>query len=165
MVRRLLIFTSFFLLFASCAAPATRGPQIHVDNAWARPAKLAAAGATAAPDIQSMPGMAGSGPTSAVYCVIVNDGNQADTLTGVSTDAASQASVHETQIQGDIAQMVPIPSLDIPAHGRVEFKPGGYHIMLEGLKQDLQVGSTIKIALQFKNSGIITLNVPVKQGN
>jgi copper(I)-binding protein len=165
MVRELVFFTGICLLLAACTASAAAGPQIHVDNAWARPAMLSAAGATAAPDVQSMPGMAVDGPTSAVYFVIVNDGNQADTLTGVTTDVASQASIHETQIKGDIAQMAPVPSLVIPAHGRVELKPGGYHMMLEGLKQDLQEGMTIKIALQFKNSGMITLDVPVKQGN
>jgi copper(I)-binding protein len=165
MARGLVFFTGICLLLAACAARAAAGPQIHVDKAWARPAMLSAPGATAAPDAQSMPGMAADGPTSAVYFVIVNDGNQADTLTGVTTDVASQASIHETQIKGDIAQMAPVPSLDIPAHGRVELKPGGYHMMLEGLKQDLQEGMTIKIALQFKNSGMITLDVPVKQGN
>ena len=173
MARSLLSFTVIIFLLAACSAPAVTGPQIQVDNAWARPAMLSMFGATATPDMQSMPGMAAtetpgmaaSGPTSAVYFVISNAGNQPDTLTGITTDAASQASLHETQIKGDIAQMLPVPSLDIPAHGRVELKPGGYHVMLEGLKQDLQEGTIIKIVLHFKNSGMITLDVPVKQGN
>ncbi len=180
MIRRLLVYTSLVLLLASCVTPAATGPQIHVENAWARPAELSMTGTTATPDMQSMPGMtmtetpgsmqsmsgmADNGPSSAAYFVIVNDGNQADTLTGVMSDAASQVSMHETTFQGDVAQMAPVSNLNIPAHGKVEFKPGGYHVMLEGLTQSLPEGSTLKITLQFKNSGNITLDVPIKQGN
>ncbi len=59
----------------------------------------------------------------------------------------------------------PIPRLDIPGVGRIEFKPGGYHMMLVGLTQDLKAGGTFKLTLQFEKSGAITLDVPIRTEN
>ena len=168
------------LVLAACAAPGAAGPDIHIENAWARPAMASSMGETnPTPDMQAMtgatasqaspmpdmPGMTGDETTSAAYLVIVNDGNEADTLIGATSDAANQAEVHETQINNDVAQMIPVPRLDIPAHGQVEFSPGGYHVMLVGLTQDLIEGQTIKLTLQFEKSGAITIDVPVQQEN
>jgi copper(I)-binding protein len=164
-------------LLTACAAAAPAGPKISIENAWARPAIVGSMGATptmqgmkgasgsATPAVQGMPGMAGGGTTSAAYFVISNHGSEADTLVGASSGVASKAEMHETRIVNDVAQMVPIPSLDVPAGGRVEFKPGGYHLMLEGLNQDLKVGETIQLTLQFEKSGAITLDVPIQAGN
>ncbi len=158
------LLTGLFLL-AACTAQADASPKIHVDQAWARPAVVMDPMSTASktPDTQAMAGMTKNTMSSAAYFVIVNDGGGTDTLTGVTSPAASQASVHETQYKGDVAQMVPIPSLEIPAHGQVEFKPGSYHVMLEGLTQDLKEGDTIKITLQFQKSGPVTLDLPIRQ--
>jgi copper(I)-binding protein len=173
MIRNLLGYIAILCTLAACTATAATGPKIHVENAWARPAipmgSMTLPGTT--PSASAMDGMSavsttemsGSGTGSAAYFVIVNDGSEADTLVGVTTAAAGQASLHETQINNDIAKMVPIPSLDIPAHGKVEFKPRSYHVMLEGLKQNLEEGETLQLTLLFKKSGSITVDVPVWQ--
>jgi copper(I)-binding protein len=110
----------------------------------------------------AMPGMAGTEASSAAYFVIVNDGSGADALIGVAADMAS-AAMHETHLVGDVAQMAPVARVVVPAHARVEFKPGGYHVMLTGLKHDLVVGDTLKLTLQFEKSGAVTVEVPVRQ--
>jgi copper(I)-binding protein len=153
------------LVLSACASPASTGPSISVENAWARPAatgSMSEMGGT--PEMPTMPGMSGNGTNSAVYFVIVNDGGEADTLVGASTEVASSVELHQTRMQGDVAEMVPVPQVDVPARGRVEFKPGGYHVMLVGLKQDLQEGDTLKLTLQFEKSGEIQLAVPVRLG-
>jgi copper(I)-binding protein len=177
MIRGLLSLSILFFMLTACAASAPAGPKISVENAWARPAIVASTSATPAmggmsgtpgsvsPAMQDMPGMPGSGPTSAAYFVILNQGSEADALVGAASEVASRAEMHETRIVNDVAQMVPVPRLDVPAGGRIEFKPGGYHLMLEGLNQDLKVGETIKLTLQFEKSGAITLDVPIQSGN
>ena len=155
-----------FLLLTACAGPATAGPKISVENAWARPAAVGSMSGTS--DMQGMSDMSGmsdSGTNSAAYFVIVNAGSEADTLLGVSSEVASQAEMHETRIENDVAKMVPVSRVDVPARGRVEFKPGGYHVMLIGLNQDLKEGNTIKLTFQFEKSGTITLDVPIRQGD
>jgi copper(I)-binding protein len=113
--------------------------------------------------MSGMPGMSASETNSAVYFVIVNDGGEADTLIGVVSEIANSAEIHETRIENDVAQMIPVSRLDIPAHGRVEFKPSGYHVMLVGLTQDLKEGDSLKLTLQFEKSGAITIDVPIRQ--
>ena len=44
----------------------------------------------------------------------------------------------------------------------LELKPGSYHIMLIGLKQDLNVGDHVTLTLHFKYHADITLTVPVQ---
>ena len=164
MFRKLPVFLVVSLVLAACATTASAGPQIHVEGAWARPADVGSMGEPGAtPDMQNMPGMSGSGVNSAAYFVIVNDGNEADTLIGVSSEVANSTEMHETRIENDVAQMFPVVSLDIPAHGNVEFKPSGYHVMLVGLTQDLKEGDSIKITLHFDKSGSITLDVRIRQ--
>jgi copper(I)-binding protein len=191
MIRRLLALTITLFLLTACAAAAPAGPKISVENAWARPVVVSSISTTPemqgmtgasgtettemqgmegmsgteTPEMQGMEGMAGSGPTSAAYFVIVNQGSEADTLIGATSEVANMAEMHETRIENNVAEMVPVPSVDVPAGGRVEFKPGGYHVMLEGLTQDLKVGETIKLTLQFAKSGAITLEVPIQVGN
>jgi periplasmic copper chaperone A len=167
MYRKSFSILVILLMLTACGSPAApASAKISVENAWARPAAVGAmSGMSSTPDMQSMPGMSSSDTTSAAYFQIVNTGSQADALIGASSSVASKVEMHETRIVGDVAEMVPIPRVDVPAHGQVEFKPGGYHVMLEGLTQDLKEGQTITLTLQFENSGAITLDVPIRPEN
>jgi copper(I)-binding protein len=150
------------LLLAACAGPAASGPRIRVENAWARPAMVMGTVAET-PEASGMSGMAGGNMGSAAYFTIVNDGAEADTLTGVKMSIAGKASLHETQTNAGVSKMVPVASLEIPAHGKVEFKPGSYHVMLEELQQELNEGDQFQLTLLFTKSGSVTLDVPVRQ--
>ena len=167
MYRKIFSILVALSVLSACATSAPAGPKVRVENAWARPAAASSmnegSGTAGMQDMSGMSGMSGSETSSAVYFVIVNEGGEADTLIGATTDVANQAEMHETQIVGDVAEMAPVPRVDIPAHGRIEFKPGGYHVMLVGLTRDLKEGETLKLTLQFEKSGAITLDVPIQQ--
>jgi copper(I)-binding protein len=51
----------------------------------------------------------------------------------------------------------------IPVNDTVEFAPGGLHVMLVSLSQDLSVKDTFPITLVFQNHGEMSLIVEVKQ--
>jgi copper(I)-binding protein len=51
--------------------------------------------------------------------------------------------------------------LEIPVHGTLEMKPGGYHIMLMGLVKPLKKGDEIEITLTFEKAGAVVVKVPV----
>jgi copper(I)-binding protein len=51
----------------------------------------------------------------------------------------------------------------IPANGVVDFAPGGLHVMLTDLVNDLKVGDTFDLTLEFQRAGDITVEVEVKQ--
>jgi hypothetical protein len=58
--------------------------------------------------------------------------------------------------------MQPQSRIEIPAKGQVAFEPGGLHVMLTDLKQDLKPGDSLELLLRFKNSGEITVQVPIQ---
>ena len=55
-----------------------------------------------------------------------------------------------------------MPFVVVPAKGKLEFKPGGYHVMLIGLKETLSEGKTFTLILHFKRAGkVVVKNVKV----
>lgn len=71
--------------------------------------------------------------------------------------------MHLSQMKADgTMEMIQQEKIDLPADGEVELKPGSYHIMFIGLKQDLVAGNEITLTLTFEKAGEITLTVPVK---
>ena len=87
-------------------------------------------------------------------------------ITGVSSPAAGVAEIHEMKMEKDVMKMAAIPSLNVPAGGAVELKPGSYHVMLMDLKAPLADKSTVPLTLTFENAkGVkskVDLQVPVK---
>lgn len=158
------------LLLAGCrvATPTASGAAspgaIRVVDAWARPTTMKAMGDSHGHGESKSGGMAMDGPVSAAYMLIENSG-PADKLLSASADVAGVTEIHETKDMGNgMMGMQPVQGgLDIPANGSVTLKPGGYHIMLMKLKQDLTPGQTIKLTLTFQSGGEITLDVPVKE--
>jgi copper(I)-binding protein len=104
-----------------------------------------------------------AGGNSAAYMLLHNHGAEADALISASSDVAEAVELHLSQMNADgTMEMIQQEKIDLPADGEVELKPGSYHIMLIGLKQDLMAGSEITITMTFENAGEIVLTVPVK---
>ena len=63
-------------------------------------------------------------------------------------------------------KMRAIAGLDLPAGKAVQLKPGGYHVMLIDLKQQVKDGETVPITLVFedadKKQQTVKLDVPVR---
>ncbi len=59
--------------------------------------------------------------------------------------------------------MKKIDAIDIPAGKSVQLKPGGYHIMLIGLKKPLKVGDKVELNLKFGKAGTINVRSEVKE--
>lgn len=74
-------------------------------------------------------------------------------LVGVSSPLAGVAEVHEMKMNGNVMTMREAPVIDLPAGKAVDFKSGGYHIMLMDLKQPLLPGSTVALTLKFRDAG------------
>ena len=48
--------------------------------------------------------------------------------------------------------MRPLERLELPAGRTVELKPGGYHLMLQDLKQPLPPGTTVRLTLALRDA-------------
>ena len=65
---------------------------------------------------------------------------------------------------GGMLGMRPVDRVEIPAGGKLELKPGSYHIMLIGLNQELKVGDKIEITLKLEKAGDVKVTAEVRQG-
>jgi copper(I)-binding protein len=134
-----------------------RHTTIQLENAWARRAPSMVQGGQ-----RSQGGGAMAAGNGAVYVTISNHGSEADALLSASTDVATTVELHATVEQDGKMVMRPLPKFDVPAGGKLEMKPGSYHIMLLGLKQDLKPGETLNVGLSFEKAGQISVEAPVK---
>ena len=72
---------------------------------------------------------------------------QGGRLIEVNSPVAGVAEIHEMAMQGDMMRMRALPALELPAGKAVELKPGGYHVMLMDLKQQLKAGESVPLTL------------------
>src|SRR6266478_5997034 len=113
-------------------AAAAQTGQIEVKDAWAR----------------ATPGQAENG---AAYLTIVTPA--ADKLVAISTPAAKKTGLHTMTTEGGVMKMRPLDGLDVPANQPVTLKPGGIHIMLQGLNEPLHAGKSFPLTLTFEKAG------------
>ncbi|MCE2473241.1 MAG: copper chaperone PCu(A)C, partial [Anaerolineae bacterium] len=100
-------------------------------------------------------------PGSAVYLRIHNRGQSDLTLVSASSSAARTLAFHRTVVEDDIARMEAVDSLLIPAGETVELRPGGMHIMLTGLTDDLLPESALPLQLECDSGEVYALDIPV----
>src|SRR6185369_1359316 len=81
-------------------------------------------------------------PTGGAYLAIDNQG-AADRLVKVETGIA-KAELHNHIMDGGVMKMRAVDAIPVPA-GRTALSPGGYHIMLIGLKAPLKEGTTFAL--------------------
>ena len=100
--------------------------------------------------------------TGAGYFVMVNSGSEPDRLVSASSPAAEKTEIHEMSIQNGVMNMRKIENgLAIPAKGSAALSPGGYHLMLMGLKAPFKEGQMIPLTLTFEKAGAIDVELQV----
>ena len=96
---------------------------------------------------------AGQNGTGAGFLSIANRGTAADRLVGASSPIARVVEIHTHLREGDILRMRPVAAVDLPPGGTVTLQPGGFHLMLIGLKEPLIQGQTVPVTLRFERAG------------
>ena len=96
------------------------------------------------------------------FFVVANSGATPDKLIGVASPAARSAEMHQMAVDAGVMKMRAVPALDVPSGGKLELKPGGYHVMLLDLKQPLKAGDKVPLTLTFQNAGSIVVSVDVE---
>ena len=73
-------------------------------------------------------------------------------LIGGSSPVAGVVEVHEMAMEGDVMKMRALKNgLEIAEGRTMALKPGGYHVMLMELKQQLKGGDTVPVTLTFED--------------
>jgi hypothetical protein len=71
-------------------------------------------------------------------------------LVGAETPVAASVELHEMKMDGNVMRMRAVASLEIPPGKTVTLSPGGYHMMLLGLKRPLNKGDSVPIRLKVE---------------
>jgi len=96
------------------------------------------------------------------YMTIGNSGSTDDTLVSASTPVAGSVQIHTMSMDGNVMRMREVASLDIPPGKEVALNPGGYHLMLVGLKKPLVEGTRVPLTLRFAHAGAIDVEAAVQ---
>lgn len=115
-----LVVVSALSLGALAAEP------VGVKNAWARP---------------TAPGQR----TAGAYMEL--ESATAAALVAVETPAAAKAELHTMSMDGGVMRMRPMEKVDLPAKKTVKLAPGGFHVMLIGVKRPLKEGDKVPLTL------------------
>jgi periplasmic copper chaperone A len=113
---------------------------IKVERAWSR----------AAPQ----------GGVGALFMTVTDDGG-ADQLVGVSTPLADRVELHESSNDNGVMKMRRVEKLPVSSGKPLILAPGGYHVMLMGLKQPLREGDSFPVTLAFEKAGTVPTEVTV----
>ncbi len=141
-LKAFLLYIIAILMLTSCA-PKTEG-SLEILSSWARTG------------IQ--------GGNSAIYFTVQNNSGANDFLVSAACDAAKAVELHISKMDDSGTMMMqPVKEVELPAGQSVEFKPGGLHVMLIELQNELKEGDEISVTLNFKNSTPVTLKVPIKR--
>ncbi|WP_290813860.1 DUF1775 domain-containing protein [Ferrovibrio sp.] len=98
-----------------------------------------------------------------VFLVLKNSGGTADRLVKATSPVAGSVELHTHIKDGDAMRMRGVENVPVPANGQTALEPGGYHIMLIGLKQALKEGDSFPLTLTFEKAGSVTVIVPVQK--
>ena len=114
-------------LLGSFAAPAPA--QVEVKTPWVR---------------ATVPGQ----KTSSAYLVLKSA--EEVTFVGAESPVAAVVDLHEMRMDGNVMRMRAVPRLVLPRGKVLQLNPGGFHLMLTGLKQPLRKGDSVPITLRFE---------------
>jgi copper(I)-binding protein len=102
----------------------------------------------------------GQGVTAA-FMRLENTGTESRSLVGAKTTVAERAEIHQHVHSDGMMSMRRVQDLPVPAGKKTTLQPGGYHLMLFGLKRPLKHGQRIELGLEFDDGSTLKLLVPV----
>lgn len=98
--------------------------------------------------------------TTAAYMTLTNTGGTPIVVTGGACQVCEKVELHETRDENGVMRMRPQESWTIAPGKSLELKPGGRHVMLINLTQDVNVGGDDTI-LTMTLQGGDTFDIPL----
>lgn len=145
MITKPCVGVLFVLCALAASASAAEQGCLTVEQGWAR--------------LPPNPAMA----MTAGYATIRNACSKAVAITGASSAAFGDVSLHETTVVDGISRMRAIERLPLAPGARAELKPGGLHLMLMDGKGTLKEGQVVPLRLQLEGGGEASATLTVRR--
>lgn len=114
------------------------------------------------PWVRSTDGAEDTSMTGA-FMVLDNTGDEELTVTGASSDVAKKVELHEMAMVDGASVMREIDGGIVLAAGKGQLlQPGGMHVMLMGLTEELPAGAEVDLVLELADGSTLEVNAPVK---
>jgi copper(I)-binding protein len=101
-------------------------------------------------------------PNTAAFMAVLNDTTDDITLVRVNSPAAEVVEMHRHSHVNGVMQMRQVKAIDIESGEQFMFSPGGYHIMLIGLRRPLSHGENVELELVFSSGAKVMLTTIVR---
>jgi copper(I)-binding protein len=101
-------------------------------------------------------------PNSAAFMILRNNADDAHAVVGARSAASKVAELHAHVDEQGMMTMRRVERIEIPALGETKLEPGGLHLMLIGLGQDLVPGEGVELTVEFEDGSMKSFTVPVR---
>jgi hypothetical protein len=122
-------------------AAAFAADSVQITNAWVRGT------------------VSGQGGTGA-YMDILSDAP--GRILSAASPVAASVEIHNMKMENGVMRMSPVKDIVLEPGKTVRFAPGGYHVMLMGLKEELKKGGTVPITLSVEGTDKKVRQVEIK---
>jgi len=102
-------------------------------------------------------------PVMGGYMKIENETDKPISIIRASCPDFETVEIHEMSMSGGMMKMREIEKLVVPADGKVELKPGGYHLMLIKPKQPFKKGDSMTVTLHMADGKSQAVKMKVKE--
>lgn len=178
-VRRAALGLSALLVACGGPPPAPATPPVTEVAPAVAPAPTPGSpmpdvGAAPAPAVDAMPAapvrlvsgrvqpMPPGAPATAAYFTLERTAPGPLALVRALSPAAAAVELHEHTAEGGMMMMRPVKGpIAVPTEGPLVFQPGGYHVMLIGLRAPLAAGDTVPLSLLFDDGSAARLQLTV----
>lgn len=97
------------------------------------------------------------------FAIVENTGATPRAIVAASSDVSDKVELHEMKNEKGMMQMSPVKSIAVPAHGKVELKPGSFHVMIFDLKKKPAAGDKITLTLTLDDGTKVSTEATVRK--
>lgn len=96
------------------------------------------------------------------FMILENAGSAARALVSATASVGDTLELHEMKRTDGMMSMAPVKRIEVPAKGETALRPGGYHLMLFGLRKPLVANDTVQFTLTFDDGSTTQVAATVR---
>lgn len=106
--------------------------------------------------------MGGRNVTGA-FAIVENPTATPRSIVAASSDVSDKVELHEMKNENGKMSMSMVKKLDVPAKGKLELRPGSFHVMLFDVKKKLTGGEKVKLTFTLDDGSKVETEAQVRK--